>query len=172
MSDGTIHRMRRTHRTLLAHLPLLVLCFLGILLNAQMRHAGETRRSESQVTERSQPLAGATLQRPVDALTVENMVAIMGTTAPRPEAGDIMANAWLLVLKNYTSPKQYISNSDPVGPTVQPAPKPTTQTLDSLFTPPPGILPNAIDETRFSFPVESPWRLDPHPSRHPWWRDP
>lgn len=31
------------------------------------------------------------------------------------QAGDIMACAWLLVLKNYTSPKQYLCKSDPVG---------------------------------------------------------
>ena len=31
------------------------------------------------------------------------------------QAGDIMANAWLIVLKNYTSPKQYLCKSDPVG---------------------------------------------------------
>jgi prepilin-type N-terminal cleavage/methylation domain-containing protein/prepilin-type processing-associated H-X9-DG protein len=31
------------------------------------------------------------------------------------QAGDVMACAWLLVLKNYTSPKQYLCKSDPVG---------------------------------------------------------
>jgi hypothetical protein len=57
MSDGTVDRIKRGHGTLLALLPMLVLCFLGILLNVRMRQARETRRPESQVIEKAHPPA-------------------------------------------------------------------------------------------------------------------
>ena len=51
--------------------------------------------------------------------TADAMVSGMytsGTGANQTQqGGNIMACAWLLVLKNYTSPKQYLCKSDPVG---------------------------------------------------------
>ena len=51
--------------------------------------------------------------------TADNMISAMYTTGngatPTQQGGDVMACAWLLVLKNYTSPKQYLCKSDPVG---------------------------------------------------------
>lgn len=51
--------------------------------------------------------------------TADNCISAMytngGTSSQTNQAGDVMACAWLLVLKNYTSPKQYLCKSDPVG---------------------------------------------------------
>jgi prepilin-type N-terminal cleavage/methylation domain-containing protein len=38
-----------------------------------------------------------------------------GSPSTSNGGGNIMANVWILVLKNYTSPKQYICKSDPVA---------------------------------------------------------
>ena len=64
------------------------------------------------------PAIGETVA-PTAQTTADNVISQMYTVAPAPsvnnQAGNVMANAWLLVLKNYTSPKQYLCKSDPVG---------------------------------------------------------
>lgn len=51
--------------------------------------------------------------------TADNCISGMytsgGAVSQTNQAGNVMACAWLLVLKNYTSPKQYLCKSDPVG---------------------------------------------------------
>jgi prepilin-type N-terminal cleavage/methylation domain-containing protein/prepilin-type processing-associated H-X9-DG protein len=64
--------------------------------------------------------------------TADAMVSAMYTTngPTTQQAGDVMACAWLLVLKNYTSPKQYLCKSDPVGSAVAAS---LTNTSNSFF---------------------------------------
>ncbi len=54
--------------------------------------------------------------------TADAMISAMFTAGnganTTQQGGDVMACAWLLVLKNYTSPKQYLCKSDPVGSAV------------------------------------------------------
>jgi prepilin-type N-terminal cleavage/methylation domain-containing protein/prepilin-type processing-associated H-X9-DG protein len=52
------------------------------------------------------------------ATTADNTVALYYTSTSSNATtlgGDVMANVWILVLKNYTSPKQYLCKSDPVA---------------------------------------------------------
>jgi hypothetical protein len=134
--------MNRFRRTLLILVPFVVLCFLGFLLNNRTHRAQETRRRESQVTEKSRALADANQKRPANTFRAESAATQPATTATRRSDGDIMANAWLLVLKNSTSPKQYLSNADRPGPTIQPAP--TTLPIENFsptLTPAPTLPP-------------------------------
>ncbi|HUO06721.1 MAG TPA: prepilin-type N-terminal cleavage/methylation domain-containing protein [Phycisphaerae bacterium] len=48
-------------------------------------------------------------------LAIQAMYTSASASSTTNQAGNIMANAWLIVLKNYTSPKQYLCKSDPVG---------------------------------------------------------
>jgi prepilin-type N-terminal cleavage/methylation domain-containing protein/prepilin-type processing-associated H-X9-DG protein len=48
-------------------------------------------------------------------LAISAMYTSASASSTTNQAGDVMANAWLIVLKNYTSPKQYLCKSDPVG---------------------------------------------------------
>jgi hypothetical protein len=76
--------------------------------------------------------------------------------------GNIMANVWILVLKNYTSPKQYICKSDPVASSTPAALTDTSSHYWLCF--------NTTDFT-YSYSFAYPWTTVAPISVGAWWHN-
>lgn len=90
-----------------------------------------------------------------------------GTMSASNQGGNVMANIWILVLKNYTSPKQYLCKSDPVASSVAGS---LTDSSNNYFTNFNAAGTSNPDLT-YSYSFAYPWNTNTTPSVGSWWRN-
>ena len=154
--------MNRRPQALLVLLPLL--CIAAFLLNARMRKSHETHPSETHAIEKSPPPASPNHIITADMMIHEYYPTQLATSTSRPSNGDVMACAWLLILKNYTSPKQTIIANEKPGPATQPAPEDTNAWRNVLPSAQPAAAPTPPPDLSQTLPTNGPHIRE-------WWRD-
>jgi prepilin-type N-terminal cleavage/methylation domain-containing protein len=88
-----------------------------------------------------------------------------GTPTTSNGGGNVMANVWILVLKNYTSPKQYICKSDPVASSSPAALTDTSSHYWPCFNAPSGA------DFTYSYSFAYPWTTVAPISVGAWWHN-
>jgi prepilin-type N-terminal cleavage/methylation domain-containing protein len=89
-----------------------------------------------------------------------------GTPATTAMSGNVMANVWILVLKNYTSPKQYICKSDPVASSTPASLTDTGNKYWLTFNTTSGDPNNS-----YSYSFAYPWTAAATPTLGAWWHN-